>query len=118
MSWKRWAPKRGSGASDDAAVRRERRSESRHECCGLKLIVRDRRALGIIHLRNLSNGGACGITDMPVAIGSLLFLELKRGHFYAARAKWARNLTIGLQFVRPMQEGLLDQLLGRAAAPD
>lgn len=100
---------------EDAKPRRiERRGEPRHPCPGLKLIVRERRALGIIHLRDLSRWGAGGITDLAVAVGSLVFLELKRGHFYAARVKWVRSLTVGLQFARPMQPETLARLLERA----
>ena len=92
----------------------ERRSEPRHDCCGLKVIIRQRRALGIIHLSNLSTWGACGLTDMPVAVGSLVFLELKKGHFYGARVKWVLRMTIGVQLVRQMRTETMARLLARA----
>lgn len=92
----------------------ERRGEPRYPCCGLKVIIRERRALGIIHLKDLSRWGAGGITDLAVDVGTLVFLELKRGHFYAARVKWVKRLAMGLQFARPMQDETLERLLGRA----
>ena len=92
----------------------ERRGEPRHPCVGLKVIIRERRALGIIHLKDLSRWGAGGITDLAVDVGTLVFLELKRGHFYAARVKWVKRLNIGLQFARPMQPETLERLLGHA----
>lgn len=100
------------------ARREERRREARRDFLGRKIIIRQRRALGIMHLRNLSHGGACGITDMPLAIGSLVFLELKRTHFYAAEVVWASNLRIGLALVRPLGAGLLERLYAdHLAAP-
>jgi len=92
---------------------RDRRLDPRFDCVGLKLIIRQRRALGIIHLRDISEWGASGITDMPLAVGSLAFLELKKGHFYAAHVKWVQVLTIGMQFARPMRPATMEKLLAR-----
>jgi len=105
----------GDDAVRSAARPVERRAEPRHECRGLKLIFRERRALGIIHLRNLSHWGACGITDLPVAPGSLVFLELKKGHFYGARVKWVHRFAVGMQFARKLKPETLKRLLDRAA---
>ncbi len=88
----------------------ERRKEGRHDFLGRKIILRQRRTLGIMHLRNLSRGGACGITDMPLEIGSLVFVELNRPHFYAAHVVWASSLRIGLSLARPLRPELLDRL--------
>jgi hypothetical protein len=93
----------------------ERRAEPRYSCSGLKLIIRQRRALGIIHLRNLSHWGASGITDLPVAPGSLVFLELKKGHFYGARVKWVHRFALGVQFARKLAPETLRRLLDKAA---
>ena len=57
---------RGEGG----AARAERRGEPRSDFLGRKIIIRQRKALGIMHLRNLSRSGACGITDMPLEVGS------------------------------------------------
>jgi hypothetical protein len=93
----------------------ERRSEPRYDCRGLKLIIRQRRALGIIHLQNLSINGAHGLTDMPLAIGAIVFLELKRARFYAATVTWTERLGIGVQFNRPLRPELMQRLLKEAA---
>jgi hypothetical protein len=89
----------------------DRRIEPRHDCCGLKIIIRERRTLGILHLRNLSTWGACGITDMPLPEGSLVFLELKKHRFFGARVKWVNRMTLGLQLCRPMTPEMLEALL-------
>lgn len=88
----------------------ERRREARDDFFGRKIIIRQRKALGIMHLRNLSSNGACGITDMPVAVGSLVFLELKRPHFYAAEVVWASNLRVGLALAKPLRPEMLERL--------
>ena len=88
----------------------ERRKEARDEFFGRKIIIRQRKALGIMHLRNLSSNGACGITDMPIAVGSLVFLELKRPHFYAAEVVWASNLRVGLALAKPLKPEMLERL--------
>ena len=92
----------------------ERRVEPRHNCRGLKIIIRDRRALGILHVGDLSTDGASGITDMPLPEGSLVFLELKKARYFGARVIWVKRLTIGLQLCRPMTQEMLDELVGRA----
>lgn len=122
LGWKGLvAPDGGDEAAAAPPRLVERRGEPRHDCTGLKLIVRQRRALGIVHLRNLSHWGACGITDLPVAVGALVFLELKKGHFYGARVRWVHRFTIGVQFARKLRPETLKRLLednakGRAPA--
>ena len=96
--------------SSKGPARRERRREARHDFCGHKLIIRERRSLGILHLRDLSTNGACGITDMPLAVGSVVFLELRKSHYYAAEVKWVRRLTIGMQLFRPIRPETMELL--------
>jgi hypothetical protein len=98
----------------------ERRREPRRDVCGHKVIVRHRKAFGIMHLKNLSSKGGCGFTDMPLAVGSLVFLELRKPHFWAAEVRWARSLSIGLEFFRPVRPEMFEQLHGPppAAAPE
>jgi len=101
----------GLGPDDDARAA-ERRRESRHQISGHKIIVRQRKALGILHLKNLSSKGGCGITDMPLAIGSLVFVELRKPHYFAAEVRWARSLSVGLEFFRPVRAEMFARLHG------
>lgn len=98
----------GDGNSDAPPV--ERRKEPRYDFLGRKVILRQFRSLGIMHLRNLSRGGVCGITDMPLAIGSIVFVEINRPHFYAAEVVWATNLRVGLALYKPLRAGTLDRI--------
>ena len=88
----------------------ERRGEARRPTGGRKVIVRQRKALGILHLRNLSRKGGCGLTDMPLAVGSRVFVELRKPHFFAAEVRWARSLSIGLEFFRPIRADMFETL--------
>lgn len=96
--------------SSESSESRERRREARNDFCGRKMILRQRKALGILHLRNLSSNGGCGITDMPLEIGSIVFLELRKPHFHAAEVCWTRSLSVGLRFFRPIRPDVLDRL--------
>lgn len=95
---------------DSTAPAVDRRKEGRRDFLGRKVIVRQYRTLGIMHLRNVSRGGICGITDMPLAIGSIVFVELNRPHFYAAEVVWATNLRIGLSLYKPLKPDMLERL--------
>jgi hypothetical protein len=97
---------------DDPSRTVERRREARRDVSGHKVIVRQRKALGIMHLKNLSSKGGCGLTDMPLAVGSLVFLELRKPHYWAAEVRWARSLSIGLEFFRPVRPEMIEKLHG------
>ena len=111
------APEETDPREEIRPLAKERRVEPRIDCCGLKLIIRQRKTIGIIHLRNISSWGACGMTDMPLAVGSLVFIELKKGHYYGARVKWVRRFTIGVNFARQMKPETVQRLVaaGRQA---
>ena len=102
----------------DPEAREERRLEPRHDCIGLKLVIRDKTALGILHLRNLSMGGVCGLTDMPLPPGSVVHLEITKGHFHGAEVIWVNRMTIGLQFLYPLSPEMLGQLLSSKRPPN
>lgn len=100
----------GLGTGDDADAR-NRRKEDRYEYGGHKVVIRQRRNLGILHLRDISARGASGLTDMPLAVGSMVFLGLAKPHFRAAEVLWTRRLTVGLQWCRPIKLEQLEKLL-------
>ena len=95
----------------------DRRREPRTEISGRKAVVRQRKALGILHLKNLSNSGGCGITAMPLAVGSLVFIQLKAPFFHAAEVRWARSLSIGLEFLRPLGPDMFETHCASTAGP-
>ena len=101
------------GEDDEDARRRaeeERRLDCRHDVAGAALPIRNRRIHSIFHLKNMSCRGACGISDMPLAVGSVIFVEVKSRRFQAAEVRWVRNALVGLHFVRPLDPGFLSRL--------
>jgi hypothetical protein len=103
-------------APNQASRAIERRREARRDVSGHKIIVRQRKAFGILHLKNLSSKGGCGITEMPLAVGSLVFLQLSKPLFHAAEIRWVRSLSIGLEFLRPVRPEMFEKLYGRPVA--
>ena len=100
-----------SGLGDDEdEPRPERRREDRRDFAGHKIVIRQRRNLGILHVRDISVHGASGITDMPLAAGSMVFLGLSKPHFRAAEILWCRRLTVGLRWLRPVRAEQLEKL--------
>ena len=118
MGLAEWANelKEAVGLGDrEAAEAAERRREARRQSMGHKILLRQRKALGILHLKNISSKGGCGITDMPLAVGSLVFVELRKPHFFAAEVRWARNLSVGIEFFRPVRPEMFEKLQSVAA---
>lgn len=87
----------------------ERRLDMRYDFSGHHIRVRDRRAHSLIHLKDMSCKGASGITELPVAVGSIVFLEVKSKRFFAADVRWVRNALIGLRFIRPLQPDMVEK---------
>ena len=113
MGLRGWTGSLGVGFEEGAVAPHlmEQRCEPRYDCVGFKTIIQQKRALGVVHLRDISSWGACGMTDMPVAVGALVFFELRKGHFYGARVKWVDRFTIGVQFVRQLRPEILKRVI-------
>ena len=96
-------------APSDEAADLERRLDKRHDFSGHQVGIRDRRVQSVIHLKDLSCKGACGITDMPIAAGAMVFLEIRKKRFTAAEVRWVKHSLIGLRFFRPLQPDMVEK---------
>ena len=97
----------------DGEVRRieqERRHEGRLDFARSKLPIRSRRTQTTFHLKDMSRMGACGISDVPLAIGAVIFVRLAKGRYHAAEVRWVRNAQVGLRFIRPLRPEVFDRL--------
>ncbi|WP_114954202.1 hypothetical protein [Sphingosinicella terrae] len=95
----------------------ERRTEGRHDVRRTILPIRDRRVQSVFQIKDMSCRGASGISDMPLAIGSIIFLQLRKGRYWAAEVRWVRNALTGLRFFKPLDSETLHRLLrGPSAA--
>ena len=87
----------------------ERRLDERHQFAGHRVVIRDRRLQSFIGLKDLSCRGACGISEMPLSPGAIVFLEIRKKRYHAAEVRWVRNALIGLEFVRPLQPDMVEK---------
>ena len=108
-----------SDASDRAQVERhedamvskeEARLSVRHDFCGHRVVIRSRRSLAMFHLKDLSCIGVSGLTDLPVPVGAMVFVTLKKGRFHAAEVRWVRNAMVGLRFLRPLDPDMVEKI--------
>lgn len=106
--------KRASGA--EAAIP-DRRLDQRHDFSGTTIVVRQGRIQSLLQLRDVSAEGACGISEIPLALGASVFLQLRRPHFHAARVLWVRRARVGFKFIRPLDPDDLARLHQRRKTP-
>lgn len=107
----KWARDKEETSAATDAEDRERRMDVRHDFTGAQLPIRDRKLQSTLHLKDLSCRGACGITDMPIAVGAVLFMQVQKPHYHAAEVRWVRNSLIGLQFIRPLDLDRVEKMV-------
>ena len=104
---------------------KERRSTERYPFTGAEvyLYLRWRQELDThpherfnLRLKNLSRGGACGLTDAPLQVGDIVFLQFEETLMPAARVAWFRNTTIGLELVQELPAARMERLRTRHEA--
>ena len=98
------------GEAEERRQERERRREDRLDFTRAKLPISRRRTQATFQLKDMSRQGACGISDMPLAVGAVIFVRLAKGHYQAAEVRWVRNAQIGLRFFRPLQSEMFNRL--------
>ena len=98
---------RGEG---EAISPEDQRLSRRHDMCGARGVIRSRRTMAFIHLKDLSCLGASGITALPVAVGAMVFLTVQKGRWHAAEVLWVKNVMMGLRFYRPLDPDLVEKV--------
>jgi hypothetical protein len=97
--------------SDDALLSKvDQRLSFRHDFCGHRVIIRDRRSAAFLHLKDLSCLGCTGLTDLPVAVGEIVFITLQKPRFHAAQVRWVKNAKIDLRFMRFLDPDLVEKV--------
>jgi len=95
----------GEGGSPDSL-----RVHPRVPFMGYPFQVRAGRMTCSIRMRDLSCGGASGICDEPLEIGSFVTVCLTRDHFAEAEVRWVERMSVGLSFTQPLAPGLVRRL--------
>lgn len=60
-----------------------------------------------VRLRDLSCGGASCLSETPLEVGDLIYLELEKKHVAAALVCWVHQVLVGLRFVNPLDPMLV-----------
>jgi hypothetical protein len=63
-----------------------------------------------IRLRDLSCGGASGLCDEPLDVGSFVTICLGKEEFVEAEVRWIERMSVGLKFTHPLAPGLVRRL--------
>lgn len=72
--------------------------------------LRASRLVCSIRLRDLSCGGASGICDEPLDVGTAVTICFSKQHIVEAEVRWVRLTNVGLKFMEPLAPGFLRRL--------
>jgi hypothetical protein len=93
----------GSMADDDSGD--ERRQDPRFSFEGKEVSVRARGLSSSFRIKDVSCGGVCGVTGIPVPVGGTVSISLPDLPHRTAEVRWVRNTTMGLKFDKPLTFG-------------
>ena len=82
----------------------ERRSDVRYEMDGHVVPFQVGKVYSFLLIKDLSCGGVGGIAEAPLFIGQRIYLELDELDAYPALVRWVDNTSVGLKFVKPLDE--------------
>ena len=71
-----------------------------------------------IRLKDLSCGGASALSEMPLTVGDVVYLELDPKHTAPAEVRWVRRLWVGLRFVNPLPPMLVRKVHADRSRPE
>jgi len=75
--------------------------------------IRARGTCCSIRLRDLSCGGASGLCDEPLDVGSYIMVCFAKHHIVEAEVRWVRLMNVGLKFTHPLAPGFVRRLQQR-----
>jgi hypothetical protein len=70
----------------------------------------------LLRIKDLSTTGLSGLTDMPVSVGDIVFVQLEDMLIPAAQVVWFRRVVVGFAFVQPLPESRMKRLRERHEA--
>lgn len=100
----------GSAANAEDAVERREKDSERFAMGGLAVVIAAGETKSEMRLKNLSTGGASGITPLPVAVGGMVSVTFPDGPRRTALVRWVSSTTVGLKFVKPLDLTFLVRL--------
>ena len=94
-----------TGAVEDDDSGDERREDPRFPFEGREVSVRARGLSSSFRIKDVSCGGVCGVTGIPVPVGGTVSIFLPDLEPRTAEVRWVRNTTLGLKFDKPLTFG-------------
>ena len=87
------------------------RKARRHDLTGAKLSIVIDSNQYVLHVKDLSANGICGLTDAPLAPEQVVVLYLSRTEPVAIQIRWIRRTLIGASFLQNLPEDTLHRLV-------
>ena len=63
-----------------------------------------------IRMRDLSCGGASGLCDEPLDVGTIVTVCFDKENIVGAEVRWVRLMNVGLKFIDPLAPGFVRRL--------
>ena len=109
----------GAGAAEDGdADHDDRRIYLRFPFRGTAFPAQVADVESTIRLKDLSCGGASALSEMPLTVGDIVYLELDARHIVPAEVRWVRRLFVGLRFVNPLAPALVRKVHADRSRPE
>ena len=101
----------GDGGSAPAAASMKDRRAKRHDLTGAKINLLVDSNLYILHLKDLSALGLCGMTDAPLAPEQTVIAHLAEYQQVPIQIRWIRRTLIGASFFERLSDERMEHLL-------
>jgi hypothetical protein len=101
----------GDAAQEATAAAIKDRKAKRHNVTGAKINLLVDSNLYILHLKDLSALGLCGMTDAPLAVEQTVIAHLAEYDQLPIQIRWIRRTLIGAAFFERLSEERMERLL-------
>jgi hypothetical protein len=100
----------GAGSAPAATSMKDRRAK-RHDLTGAKINLLVESNLYILHLKDMSALGLCGMTDAPLAPEQTVIAHLAEYEQVPLQIRWIRRTLIGASFFERLSDERMEHLL-------
>ncbi len=101
----------GGSAGSGAATSLKDRKAKRHDATGSRMNLLVDANLYILHLKDVSALGVCGLTDAPLAPDQNVILFLTDDQPVPVQIRWIRRTLIGASFFERLSDDTLQRVL-------
>lgn len=110
-----WGKSVSDAASDVAAEAADwatRRASERHDVTGRIVRLKLGSSTYRLHLKDISCSGASGLTDAPVEVGQIVYLNIGKALQGFAEVRWVRRVNIGVAFEKLLDPDAVARFVG------